>query len=204
MPEEIDIKSVRKALKISQGEMAERCGVKTRTVQNWESGFSKPSQAVLELVKSWLTPNDYEKISQYETTRNEAYYTYMLPMSAAGGSLAGFQAPGTKLDECEKVVSPIADVDFAITVNGDSMSPDYPSGARILIKKIDPTAFIPWGNVFVLDTVNGVIVKELQPSDHEGKLVCHSLNPNGKFKDFEVSLQDINGMYRVLACVTMK
>ena len=28
--------------------------------------------------------------------------------------------------------------------------------------------------------------------------------PNGKYKDFEVSLQDIKSMYRVLACITMK
>ena len=84
------------------------------------------------------------------------------------------------------------------------MHPDFPSGSRILIKKIDPSVYIAWGNVFVLDTVNGVIVKEVQPSAEEGKLICHSLNPNGKFKDFEVSKEDVNGMYRVLACVTMK
>ncbi len=204
MAEDLNIKNVRKILKMSQEKLAERCGVNIRTVQNWESGFSKPSSAVVELIRSWLTPDDYEKISYSETVKNEAYYTYLLPMSAAGGSLAGFPADGAKLEECEKVVSPIADVDFAITVYGDSMYPDYPSGARILIKKIDPSVYIAWGNVFVLDTANGVIVKELQPSEHEGKLLCHSLNPNGKFKDFEVSMQDINGMYRVLACVTMK
>lgn len=204
MAEELNIKNVRKMLKMSQEKLAERCGVNIRTVQNWESGFSKPSSAVIGLIKSWLEPGDYEKISYSETVKNEAYYTYLLPMSAAGGSLAGFPADGAKLEECEKVVSPIADVDFAITVYGDSMYPDYPSGARILIKKIDPSVYIAWGNVFVLDTANGVIVKELQPSEHEGKLLCHSLNPNGKFKDFEVSMQDVNGMYRVLACVTMK
>lgn len=158
----------------------------------------------------WLITGEGEmlsgehKIEHVSVTDDKAYYTYLLPMSAAGGSLAGFPADGAKLENCEKVVSPIADVDFAITVYGDSMYPDYPSGARILIKKIDPSVYIAWGNVFVLDTANGVIVKELQPSEHEGKLLCHSLNPNGKFKDFEVSMQDVNGMYRVLACVTMK
>lgn len=158
----------------------------------------------------WLVTGNGEmlsgehKVEPISAADDKAYYTYLLPMSAAGGSLAGFPADGAKLEDCERVVSPIADVDFAITVYGDSMYPDYPSGSRILIKEIDPSVFIAWGNVFVLDTVNGVIVKELQPSEHEGKLVCHSLNPNGKYKDFEVSLQDITGMYRVLACVTMK
>lgn len=160
--------------------------------------------------EEWLITGEGEmlsgrhKVEFMSVADDKAYLTYLLPMSAAGGSLAGFPADGAKLEDCEKVVSPIADVDFAITVNGDSMYPDYPSGARILIKKIDPTAFIPWGNVFVLDTVNGVLVKEVQPSEREGKLICHSHNPNGRFKDFEMSMDDIYGMYRVLACVTMK
>lgn len=157
----------------------------------------------------WLITGEGDMLSERKIihdglVEDKAYHTYLLPMSAAGGSLAGFPAEGVKLDDCEKVVSPIADVDFAMTVYGDSMYPDYPSGSRILIKKIDPSAYIAWGNVFVLDTVNGVILKEVQPSDHEGKLICHSHNPNGRFKDFEMSMGDIYGMYRVLACVTMK
>ena len=151
---------------MSQRELAEKCGVTLRTVQYWESGESKPSTAVLEMIGSMLTDDDYEKISQYEITSDEAYLTYLLPMTAAGGSLIGFSADSTLLRDCEKVVSPIAGVDFAITVYGDSMYPDYPSGSRLLIKRIDPSAFIAWGNVFVLDTVNGVIVKEVQPFQH--------------------------------------
>lgn len=150
-----------------------------------------------EMYSKKIVPDDSMKAD------GEAYYTYLLPMSAAGGSLSGF-SDGARLADCEKVVSPIADVDFAITVYGDSMYPDYPSGSRILIKRIDPSVFIAWGNVYVLDTVNGVVVKEVQPSEHDGALVCHSLNPNGKYKDFEVMASDVRAMYRVLACVTMK
>ena len=172
--------------------------------------LSKIAVAYPDLNIEWLLTGEGEMLSSgHKTGRigvidNEAYYTYLLPMSATGGSLAGFPVDGALIDDCERVVSPIADVDFAITVNGDSMSPDYPSGSRILIKKIDPSAYIAWGNVFVLDTVNGVILKEVQPSEKEGRIVCHSLNPSGRFKDFEISMKDITGMYKVLACVTMK
>lgn len=34
------------------------------------------------------------------------------------------------------------------------MAPEYPSGSRILIKRIDEKAFIEWGRVYVLDTMN--------------------------------------------------
>ena len=75
-----------------------------------------------------------------------------------GGTLTGFAAPGAMLQNCEAIISPIEDVDFAITVYGDSMAPEYPSGSRILIKKINPNIFIDWGKTYVLDTANGVIV----------------------------------------------
>lgn len=56
-------------------------------------------------------------------------------MSAMGGSLTGFASPSVFLNDCETIISPIENVDFAITVYGDSMSPEYPSGSRILIKR---------------------------------------------------------------------
>lgn len=139
-----------------------------------------------------------------EKKEEDIYYTYLLPMSAIGGALSGFDIAGVKNIDCEKIVSPIANIDFAISVYGDSMSPEYPSGSHILINKINPNVSIAWGNVFVLDTTNGIIVKEIQPSHEEGKIICHSVNPSGKYKDFEVSMSYVRGIYRVLACITAK
>jgi phage repressor protein C with HTH and peptisase S24 domain len=194
----MDIKRFREIRNITQQELAEKCGVSLRTVQNWEAGKSIPASTLL-LLESM---SNNESIS-YKPTE-DLHYTYLIPQSAMGGSLVGFGVEGVVPENCEKVVSPISDVDFAITIYGDSMSPEYPPGCRALIKRIDPDAFIAWGNVYVLDTVNGVIIKELQPSDEEGKIVCHSQNPNGRFKDFVVSMDDVRGIYRVLACITAK
>lgn len=125
-------------------------------------------------------------------------------MSAMGGSLTGFAEPGVLLHNCEAVVSPIENVDFAITVYGDSMAPEYPSGSRILIKKINPDLFIDWGKVYVLDTPNGVIVKEIHESNREGYVSCYSINPDPKFKPFDVLMDEVFGMYRVLMCLSAK
>lgn len=126
------------------------------------------------------------------------YETYLLPLSAMGGPLSGFAADSVTLANCEKIVSPIEDVDFAITIYGESMYPKYPSGARLLIKKINPDIFIDWGKAYVLDTSNGVIVKEVRMSDREGCIACHSINPDPKFRPFDVPLSEVYGMYRVL------
>lgn len=132
------------------------------------------------------------------------YETYLLPMSAMGGLLVGLPADGMMLEQCERVISPIKGVDFAITVCGESMAPEYPSGSRVLIKKIDPGAFIDWGKAYVLDTCNGVILKEVLKCQREGFITCHSINPDPKFADFDVPVSEIYGMYRVLMCMAAK
>ena len=132
------------------------------------------------------------------------YETYLLPQSAMGGTLSGFPSDGVLLQNCEKVISPVKGVDFAISVYGESMSPEYPSGSRVLIKKINPNVFIDWGKVYVLDTSNGVIIKELHKNSKDGYVTCHSINPDPKFADFEIAISEVYGFYRVLMCLSAK
>ena len=132
-----------------------------------------------------------------------ANWVYLLPISAQGGSLNDFVV-SVKDSDCEKVISPIAGADYAITIAGDSMAPEYPNGSQILIKKINERAFIDWGKAYVLDTCNGVVVKILVPSKRDGYVRCLSLNPDPMYAPFEVCLEDVFGVYRVLLCMSVK
>ena len=127
----------------------------------------------------------------------------LLPLSAIGGSLNDFTMSVRKF-ECEQLTSPIQGVDFGITVSGESMTPEYPSGSQVLIKKINERAFIDWGRTYVLDTCNGVVIKKLFPSEDNdpSKVKCVSVNPS--FPPFEVSLKDVYGVYRVLMALALK
>lgn len=127
----------------------------------------------------------------------------LLPLYAQGGSLNDFTVT-VKDSDCEKVLSPVKGADFAIQVHGDSMSPEYPSGSLILIKKINEAAFIEWGKSYVLDTVNGSVVKMVVPSDKEGCIRCVSINPDPRYAPFDVPLSSVFGIYRVLMCMSMK
>lgn len=131
------------------------------------------------------------------------FTTPLLPLAAQGGTLNDFVV-SIKADDCEKVVSPIKDVDFAMTITGDSMSPDYPNGAQVLIKKVDEQAFIEWGRVYVLDTCNGSVIKEIRKGDDDDSVMCYSLNPDPKYQPFAVKFADIFGMYRVLMCMSLR
>lgn len=127
----------------------------------------------------------------------------LLPIAAQGGSLNDFVV-SVKESDCEKVVSPIKGADFAMPISGDSMAPEYPNGSQIFIKRINERAFIEWGKAYVLDTCNGVVVKILVPSQKEGYVRCVSINTDPIFAPFEIAWEDINGVYRVLLCMSVK
>lgn len=134
----------------------------------------------------------------------ERYMTYLVPLAAMGGSLIGFDGEGVRREDCEKVISPIADADWAVPVCGDSMEPEYPNGSRVYVKQVNPGDFIAWGNVFVLDTTNGLIIKVVTQSEREDCVRCVSLNPSGRYLPFDVPMRTIRAMYRVLLCVSVK
>lgn len=134
----------------------------------------------------------------------DRYMTCLVPMSAMGGSLVGFEESGVRREDCEKVVSPIAGADWAVPVCGDSMEPEYPNGSRVFVKQINPGDFIQWGNVFVLDTTNGLVIKMVMQSDKKDCIKCVSLNPSGRYQPFDVPMRTVRAMYRVLLCVSIK
>ena len=125
----------------------------------------------------------------------------LVPTGARAGTLADWCAQIHDYD-CERIVSPIRGADFAIQVTGDSMSPEYPSGSHVLVKCIDEEAFIAWGEVYLLDTVNGPVLKRVRKTDQEGAVECVSLNP--AYQPFTVACKDVRGWYRVMMCLSLK
>lgn len=201
-----DLKSLRKELGITQGKMADILGCGQSNISEIERNGKDLEPAQYEILRNMY---GQERISKYINDNHEAsksieYETYLLPQSAMGGTLSGFPSDGVLLQNCEKVISPVKGVDFAISVYGESMSPEYPSGSRVLIKKINPNVFIDWGKVYVLDTSNGVIIKELHKNSKDGYVTCHSINPDPKFADFEIAISEVYGFYRVLMCLSAK
>lgn len=59
--------------------------------------------------------------------------------------------------------------DFLITVNGASMEPDYPDGAKVYVEK---TADARPGGIYVFQIDNALYIKEYQPDG------LHSINPD--------------------------
>lgn len=125
----------------------------------------------------------------------------LIPFEARGGQLDGFANNGVTLTQCETVPTPFKGAQFAISVRGQSMSPTYPSGCVLFISK-NIADWVEWGKVYVLDTENGVIVKQLTPSTlGEDFICCKSFNDAPEFAPFNVPKSSIFGIYRVVGAL---
>lgn len=165
--------------------------------------LSRIKELYPDLNIDWLIEGKGQMINT-DTPASPTISIPVLPLAAHGGSLIGYDVEGVVSPKCETIISPIAGAEMAIHVAGDSMAPYYPSGSKVLIKSIDHNIYIAWGEVYVLDTTNGTLLKEVQPSDKEGAVRCISLNPDERYKPFDVPLSEIRKMYKVLACITVR
>lgn len=125
----------------------------------------------------------------------------VIPTGARAGTIADFCEAVHEYD-CERIVSPVKGADFAMQVAGDSMSPEYPSGSQIIVKRINEEAFVEWGKVYVLDTENGPIVKVVRRTNEPDVIECVSLNP--AYQPFTVKTSFIRGWYRVIMVLALK
>ena len=194
----------------------EKCGLSSGYITSMRKSFGSEKlnnvlKAFPELNREWLLYGEGDMLNKGGDPNAKSvggdmsdYETWLLPQTAHGGSLTEMPADGVLMQNCERIISPIKGVDFAITVYGDSMAPEYPSGSRVLIKRVNPEVFLDWGKAYVLDTSNGVIIKEVLRSPRDGFVTCHSINPDPKYADFDVPLSEVYGIYRVLMCMAAK
>ena len=156
--------------------------------------------------KQYLTKNLDMKIQLFMKTIGEdpeqiGETVPLLPTSARAGTLADFAQTVTEYD-CERIISPVKGADYAIQVTGDSMAPEYEPGCQVLIKKIFEDQFVEWGKTYVLDTMNGSVIKKIFPTEDPAVIECRSVNP--QYPPFRVKCEHIHGWYRVLMILALK
>ena len=106
----------------TQGEFASLLGIAERSLssaKNGKEGYLTDS--LMSRIKAVMEQYQGSEKADIETV-------IILPTEAMAGTLGDF-ALAVQDYECERMVSPIKGADFAIKIQGDSMSPEYPSGA---------------------------------------------------------------------------
>jgi len=201
----MDGKKIKEAVKAEGRTLADLAAFLDMSPQNLNGLLSKDDikTGTLERIAEFLNKPVYAFYdAEPQTTAPSGERVPLIPVEAHAGHLSDFADAVSDYD-CEKVVSPVRGASFAIQVTGESMAPAYPSGAKILCQRVDETAFIEWGRVYLLDTVNGAILKQVRKADRPDRVVCCSLNPSPEYAPFEVDCQHILGWYRVLMIMSL-
>lgn len=200
---------------IRKGEMANYLEYRGPYFSGVINGREKLSEAFLLTLNQKLGLNprwilheegsmfDYDSdIINSNSTNGIVKLVPLVPLYAHGGSLSNFAPSANEHSSMERIPSPIKDVDYAITVAGDSMAPEYPNGSIVLIRRIIDAAFIEWGKSYVIDTCNGIVIKRLVPADDPGYVRCLSINPDPIFAPFDIAKQDIYGLFAIRFSMT--
>lgn len=176
------------------------------TAEKWQQMFGFSSGWLLTgegsmLVNNSINTSNTSAPAVSSPIEEETKRVPLIPFEAQGGQLDGFARNGVTLAQCETVPTPFKGAQFAISVRGQSMSPTYPSGCVLFISK-NIADWVEWGKVYVLDTENGVIVKQLAPSTlGEDFVCCKSFNDAPEFAPFNVPKASIFGIYRVVGAL---
>jgi len=93
-------------------------------------------------------------------------------------------------------------VDFMINVKGSSMYPTYNSGDIVACKKLPLDTFFQWNKVYVLDTIQGAMIKRIKKSDQKSHIICFS--DNKSYDPFDLALTQVHSLAIVVGVIRLE
>lgn len=194
----------------SKSEFADKVGASLPVLSNWIKRGTLPFKAILQALPEvnahWLatgegsiygaiTPSMHEKMQKKETLPH-------VPTTAQAGTLGGI-SESVREEDCERLprIPMLPTYDFTISVRGDSMQPAYEGGDILAVKKVE--SFLEWGKVYIIDTCDGVLLKQVYEEDDEH---FRFTSYNNKYKDIVVEKSAVYNFFRIIGsvrCATM-
>lgn len=123
----------------------------------------------------------------------------LVPAYAAAGPQPGIDDIGVLASDCPQVFSPHPAAEIAIEITGSSMAPDFPPGCRVFATRLPYLDNIRRGDVYVVETSEGAVIKRLTLSDGGRYVTAESINPD--YAPYRIPRADIRSLWRVLCHV---
>lgn len=202
---------IRMNLQLTQAEIAERLGVHPRTIINYESGDVPIPKSILELMdrfqKTVTNKNGNEFVLKDDGSYNIT--VEIIPFMAYSSYLETFENATIHhdFDRATFNVERFGRGNYkAFRTKGDSMNGggihDTPDGALVLGRELSKHH---WKDGFnsseygwiILSTEN-IFHKDIIDLDKKGNIICHSRNDSPEYSDFELNLNDIYQIFKVI------
>lgn len=226
------IRAIINEMNISDRAFAEKINIPQTTISNLFNRGSEPGYKILSNIinciefisPEWLLTGKGEMLkSGYTQTdgvisvANEAQGEYQVQrksiplvtdLSATCGVPDGFSI-AIKRDDCTPLLIPGIKGDFAIRAKGRSMinrqNPEQSINENniIICNRWISRTHIRWGEVYALATNDGIVVKQLQPSEKEGFVRCVSFNSEDGFKPYDLPVTEISDWAIVVGVINI-
>ena len=196
-----------KAKKIGRNKFEEKAGLSFGYITRLKSAPGSDKlvnilTAAEDLNEQWLLTGEGEMLKRPDTTTTagQKQSLPLIPVNAMAGALTG-QADPIMLYDCEQYIIPIFHgAEFLIRVQGDSMMPKYMPGDLVACKRVPMEhIWFQWGKDYVIDTIQGALIKRIEQSDKDGCLLI--VSENDKYKPFTLPADEINGIAIVVGTI---
>ncbi len=215
------IKQIRKELKLTQQQLAERLGIGKAALSMIETGRASLTTRNKNILIQELNVNpDFLEsgrgqmfnaepdLQAYRHRTDNSLPLQSVPLYSVEGT-AGLVPLFTDSSRSKPVnyihIPNLPKCDGAIYVAGDSMYPLLKSGDIVLYKQLSDLGDIFWGDMYLLsieiDGEEYITVKYIQKSEREGYVKLVSQNPH--HADKEIAMERIRALALVKASIRM-
>lgn len=129
----------------------------------------------------------------------------LIPIDAMAGFGNGHTLQVMEYDTDRYIIPEFTElnVEFLIRMKGSSMLPKYNSGDILGCRRLPMDTFFQWNKVYVIDTIQGALVKRVHKSEKQGYITCVSDNEN--YPPFELNFDtDVNAIAIVLGVIRLE
>ena len=120
-------------------------------------------------------------------------------------AFAGLSAGDVSILEldCERYVVPdFKGAEFLMPVKGSSMVPKYNSGDVVACKWLPLDTFFQWNKVYVLDTIQGPLIKRVQQGKDDEHLLI--VSENDKYQPHQLHKSEIRKLALVIGVIRLE
>ena len=195
-----NLKTIRKSKGFKQNDIAKKLKLDTGTYGKIERGEIKLTTQRLLLLSEILNVSSEILLHGKENITLEmpqrANVTY-IPITAQAGLLNEVEGK----HEFEKFHMPLVSGDnlYMIKVEGDSMYPTLSRGDMIVIKQQE-SPFLNWGDIFVIDTLEGITIKRLFQNEKNTRYTLKS--DNAHFPEYFIDKKDVKAIWHVKCIIS--